>query len=120
MVVETLESPCLLSVMPAPPPTLSDGIPSGTGTARDDNIRIRMIVHQAASSIDLFELGVKVNGTTTIFSKTSIQKIQIDGLGGDDKIIVKRVYIKAEIEGGDGNDTVFGGAADDLISGGAG
>src|SRR5258706_1363753 len=119
MVVETLESRCLLSVLPAPVPTLTNGILSVTGTAGDDRIRISIIPHLGISS-SRDKLAVKVNGTTTIFSDTPIQKIQINGLAGDDRIVVREVNIEFDIDGGDGNDIIFGGSLNDLISGGAG
>ena len=112
-IVETLESRRLLSVAPV----LTDGVLSVSGTTGDDKIRISI-------GKDTSKLAVKVNGTVTLFSLSSITKIKVDGLAGDDTICIKQhhggIDIASELDGGDGDDKISGGNGNDLISGGAG
>jgi len=109
--LESLESRRLLSA------DLVDGVLGVTGTSGDDNIRISI-------SKDTSKLAVKLDGTATLFSLASINKIKVDGLGGDDTICIRQhrgqINIATELNGGDGDDQIFGGNGNDVISGGAG
>jgi Ca2+-binding RTX toxin-like protein len=117
-IVESLETRRMLSVVAAAPaPILENGILTVNGTDGHDRIHVRVAKHTD-------KLAVKVNGTTTLFSLASITKIKVNGLAGDDDILIKQhrggIHIATELEGGDGNDKIRGGGGNDLISGGAG
>jgi hypothetical protein len=98
----------------APAPTLVNGVLTVTGTEANDKIRINR-------ASDATKVAVKVNGTKTLFSLSSITSIVVNALAGNDKVQIKRgISIDAAINGGDGNDKLGGGAGDDTIDGGAG
>lgn len=51
----------------------------------------------------------------------SANTIRIDGLGGDDRIVIRsNIWTTAAIYGGDGRDTIYGGTGNDRIFGGRG
>lgn len=58
--------------------------------------------------------------TSQSFSIADVREIDIDGLGGNDLIILGRLTISADIDGGDGNDSISGGVAADTITGSTG
>ena len=64
---------------------------------------------------------VTVNGITRAFAKSSVTSIQAYGLDGSDLIQMAPTGMPGVyMEGGNGNDALFGSAADDILSGGAG
>ncbi len=64
---------------------------------------------------------VTVNGQTRAFAKSSVTSIQAYGLDGSDLIQMAPTGMPGVyMEGGNGNDALFGSAADDILSGGAG
>ena len=82
-----------------------------TGTARGDEIRVA----PAAGG----KLAASVNGYRREFDAASVSTIVIDALAGDDGILIDpQLVLPATIIGGDGIDTLTGGAGDDRIDGG--
>lgn len=58
--------------------------------------------------------------TSQSFTIAEVREIAIDGIGGDDLIILGRLPISANIDAGAGNDSVSGGVAADTITGSTG
>lgn len=82
------------------------------GTARADTITVSDVGQ---------EYVITLNGRTTQYDRSNVLSLHIDALGGDDTIIVDpSVTQSLEIDGGDGNDTIYGGAGNDTINGGEG
>jgi hypothetical protein len=67
---------------------------------------------------------VRVNDAVTSFSKKSFSKIRISAGRRDDLVTIGSdampIAIRASVSGGDGSDTIVGGAGDDSLDGGAG
>jgi hypothetical protein len=111
-VVEMLERRQLLSV------TVDEtGILQITGTEEPD----RIVVRPAA---DKSQLKVIVGGEVTIVARAGLTGIRVEALGGDDQVLIYQksagIDIPVTLLGGPGNDTLQGGAGDDLLVGGAG
>ncbi len=54
------------------------------------------------------------------FSSGQVNSIRVEGGGGNDTIVATSISRFITLEGGDGNDRIFGGRGQDLIRGGAG
>jgi Ca2+-binding RTX toxin-like protein len=108
---ETLENRRLLAA------TLSGGVLTVTGTEGNDIIEVQKRSESG-------QLKLELNGTETRYALSDVQKIVIDGLGGDDFIEYSGrrggLNIPGVINGGAGNDTLQGGPANDTIDGGDG
>lgn len=92
---------------------LVDGTLNIVGDDTDDVIKI--ILDQATGSLRLF-MNYEDMG---LFAVTN--GINIEGQGGDDRILLwSDVAPDAHINGGDGDDVIRGGKGDDVIHGGAG
>jgi len=85
-----------------------------TGTSKSDHITINTDANG--------NLVVKINKQAdTIFAAAGVSRIVVNGMGGNDHIeISSSVTIDAELNGGAGNDHIFGGSGNDLLIGGAG
>jgi choice-of-anchor C domain-containing protein len=93
--------------------SLVNNVLTVTGTANADFIRGQIVNNV---------LTMRMNTTTQTFSNaSSITKIVINALGGNDLVLLSQsVNRPTSIFGGDGNDTLTGGGAADTITGGAG
>jgi Ca2+-binding RTX toxin-like protein len=102
----------------APAPTLANGVLTVTGTQQNDHIFFYLKQGDASRLI------VKVNGTATAFSVADITSVKVEGLGGNDHIIVRQkggaITLPFSIDAGAGDDKVIGGSGDDVIIGGTG
>ncbi|MGE5611801.1 MAG: calcium-binding protein, partial [Bacillota bacterium] len=97
-----------------------------TGTSTDPGT---ILVHWVGIRLE-HVLIAKVNGVEQRFSYDDVQRIVINGLGGDDTIDSvqtmdvafngSRTGLPQLIYGGDGNDTITGGRGNDSIDGGDG
>jgi Ca2+-binding RTX toxin-like protein len=105
-----------------------DGVLVVQGTGGDDRI---LVDFPAGRFIEGPPLRVTLNGVAQSFEGRTfggatmpgmpeVTRIIIRGDAGDDVILVGRMGIGAEVEGGDGDDTVVGGDGPDTIDGGAG
>jgi VCBS repeat-containing protein len=84
------------------------------GTAGSDVIT-------AAPSKDRRFLVVTVNGATVgTFALSAVREVRAWGRAGDDRIDIANLAVASVLNGGAGNDTLIGGAADDLLFGGTG
>ena len=114
--------------------TDGNGVPSGTIGTFSVNIQPAAIVGNgtllingtdAANRITVTQrrtnLVVNVDGEIKSYRARSVRRITITGLGGDDYIFVSGgIYSSANIDGGDGNDTLVGDYGNDTLLGGAG
>lgn len=87
-----------------------------TGTSRNDVIVIE------PRPVDHSQIRVKINGQVAgIFAAADVQRIEAFGLNGNDTIVVNATLIQsATLFGGNGNDSLFGGAGDDQLEGESG
>ncbi len=63
------------------------------------------------------------NVASITIDTTNVERVEVDGLGGNDPIDGSgqtNIAVALEITGGDGNDTLTGGAGNDTLIGGAG
>ncbi len=95
----------VITVSHQPPPVVQ------TLGFRWRNLREQTILNNATH--------VTVNGVTSVAQLAPGQRIQINGLDGNDRITVTGTRA-AQVNGGNGNDVITGGAGDDVIRGGAG
>lgn len=85
-----------------------------TGTADNDFIKVG--IDEERGMLTVYD-----NGVTSEYELATISNIRIFGYAGDDYLYVDpRVPIPLLIDGGDGNDRIYGGAAADHLLGGAG
>lgn len=59
-----------------------------------------------------------VNGVTT--SHTGVSRVIVHALGGDDVVTANPTFLPVFLNGGEGNDVLFGGVVGDVLSGGPG
>lgn len=90
----------------------ASGLLSVDGTAGNDDIAVAV-----SNNVLTVTLNSVSDGTFDL-SVTPITGIQINGLDGDDSISMASIPIAATLSGGNGNDTLVGGAASDFLSGG--
>jgi len=95
---------------------VSHGILTIEGTRRADTIVLTMDTPKT--------LRVRIGNAESTFLKKSFSKIRINGGFGDDLVTIgsdqKPISIQTSISGGDGSDTLIGGAGNDSVSGGNG
>jgi Ca2+-binding RTX toxin-like protein len=110
--VEPMEDRRLMSVTAA----LSQGVLQVTGSALADTI----LVKQANGVIT-------VNGVPGYFPAAAVARIQVDGLRGDDVIRLNSeamggqpIFKPCRVNGGSGNDVIFGGYGNDVLNGDSG
>src|SRR4051794_41008981 len=119
--VETLEQRSLLSA------SLHGSELQVSGTSKPDLITVYY------DAKDSSKLDVKIRTTVTQFNAADVTTLRIDGLGGDDRILINsahgqvklatRIYGGAgddSITGGSGRDRVYAGVGDDSVSGESG
>jgi Ca2+-binding RTX toxin-like protein len=100
--------------------SLENGILQVTGNETGDAIT----VNTNATG----EIVVDINGEATNFNPNDVNQINVDALGGNDRVVINvnkpsRVDLGAGRDtalGGDGIDTFFGGAGDDSVDGNKG
>lgn len=112
---ESLESRRLLTV------TLVDGVLTVAGTEEAD---------QLAVGRNDTSIVVNDNGTNSSWNPADVTSIVVNGLGGNDDIVVRARLAKPitlgggagddRIHGGAGRERILGGAGDDLLAGGGG
>lgn len=90
----------------------SNGTLSITGTSADDVVSV---------ALKGSKISVSVNGAGQTFSKSSIKRIAIDVLGGNDTVTLGTGIRAANIKGGSGNDTFnVRNSIKDIVDGGSG
>ncbi len=110
--IEPLDQRVLLSAQ------LTGGVLTLTGTDNADDLAVM------ADPTFIDVLDAKVNGATSYYSLASVTKIDIDALGGDDRITIDpaldSLAYPASVSGGAGNDRITTGAGADTIDAGDG
>lgn len=87
------------------------------GTAGNDRVEVT----QSTASHGVSTLKVIRNGTNFWFDPEKISLITIDGLQGNDVLVLDPlVTIPARLRGGDGNDNLIGGGSHDTLEGNSG
>jgi len=94
-----------------------DGVLAITGTEQADNIIVRQIDDR-----------ISVDGLSDSHEVRKIERIVVDARGGDDTVNLdsgsvsgqEAIAIPAVIDGGSGNDVIYGSAARDVVFGGDG
>lgn len=101
------------------PRTLLAATPPGTVLVRGTNTGDIISLDVRRASDGSKELKAIINGTVQRFNLTGITTIQVDALGGDDRVFVdKNVLRPMLINGGLGDDQIIAGAGDDRLIGG--
>ncbi|HEV8378667.1 MAG TPA: calcium-binding protein [Tepidisphaeraceae bacterium] len=103
--IEQLESRQMLAA------SLSGGVLTVDGGSGADNIRV---------NVSGTNIVVHLNATTRNFARSSVQQLVVNGNAGKDKINVTGPIPNVVLNGGSGNDQIFGSGGADLISGGDG
>lgn len=89
---------------------LNSGVLSITGTEKADKISIRLEDQSLVATL---------NKDVQTFAVADVSSIQIDALGGKDRVeLDNSIMIDAIIDGGDGKDLLIGGGGNDTIFGG--
>ncbi len=101
--------------------TLANGIITVDGTEGDDHI----IVQRSTDQNEVFVIEIRNNGADTFvtaFNAADVSAVVLNGLGGDDVLGMRDsgAEMEAVLNGGAGNDVLFGGDANDALDGGAG
>jgi uncharacterized delta-60 repeat protein len=81
------------------------------GTFKDD----RIVVHQNHRTGR-----IEVEGVEQTFDPSLFAGVEIQGLDGADQIILSELDLPATVNGGNGDDHIFGGRGNDLLQGDAG
>ena len=136
MLLESLERRRLLDA------TIVDGVITVTGTNRGETISLDTMPLYSTGNSTQYQLRVRVGykGDVHYFFFNGIRRIEVNGLGGNDRIEMPERFlitqhhplpsrkvirthaaaIPARLDGGAGNDTLVGGDAGDTLIGGAG
>ncbi len=107
-------------VLPSVTATFSaaTGVLTVMGDAQDNNVAVS---RNAGGTILVNGGAVAVQGGTATVANT--RRIQVFGLGGNDNLSLNEAngaLPGADLDGGDGNDTITGGSGNDTLTGGAG
>ena len=89
------------------------------------------LIFNGANVAEIMTVTTQANGGFQFFrdvasitiDTTNVERVEVDGLGGNDSIDGSgqtNIAVALEITGGDGNDTLTGGAGNDTLIGGAG
>jgi Ca2+-binding RTX toxin-like protein len=100
-----------------PSATLAGGVLTVTGTDGNDLI----VVRQIAGAISVRGMQIDVGGTLqSSVPAASVTAVDVNALGGNDRVRLGTLHIGATVDAGGGNDSVLGGLGDDSVSGGVG
>ncbi|HEX3357647.1 MAG TPA: calcium-binding protein [Tepidisphaeraceae bacterium] len=105
--VELLEMRALLAGFTS---LTSKGTLIVSGTSGDDRIEV---------SINGTSVDAVLNGNPESHDLSSVRRVRVEGLDGNDSIMVVGA-LRSTLLGGDGNDSLIGGAGDDTLAGGDG
>lgn len=83
------------------------------------------VVGTDADDVITFERGdgtltVNINGEQTQFDARRLRFLDVDALGGDDVVLLGRMTLRTQVNGGAGDDTLSGGHGGDFLDGGEG
>ncbi|HEX8915320.1 MAG TPA: hypothetical protein VF796_23405, partial [Humisphaera sp.] len=83
------------------------------GTTGNDTVRVTRDVSAATITVTL-------NGASKVFADSAITRVRVDGGLGDDDVRFVGTHLKADVNGGYGNDYILTDAGGDAIHGNAG
>ena len=117
MFVSPLESRRLLSAVLA-----SDGVLTVTGTDHSDHISVthHTTTHHDHHHGPHHSILVVENGHSTEFDPAAVTRVVIEGGAGGDSLAAFHLSRPVKINGGDGNDFLYGGNLSDALNGAAG
>lgn len=117
MFISRLESRRFLSAVLAP-----DGVLTVTGTDGPDHIRVTpyTVAHHGHDHAPHPSIRVVDNGVAIDFDPAAVTRVVIEGGAGSDSLAALHLSRPVTINGGEGNDFLYGGNLDDVLSGGAG
>ena len=95
----------------------ADGVLTFNGTDGNDDFEVAEI--SQAAGVTTYSLNINNEGAQ-IFSSANVTQLNLNGLGGDDVMVVSHFVPGVVIDGGDGNDRIVGGDGNDFLIGGAG
>jgi len=99
-------------VVNAPKAVLAaDGTLVVNGTNSNNTISLSLVSGSVKATVD---------GVSKSFVATSVKRISVNGLSGDDNITIGAGVRGSSVDAGAGNDTVTGGTSNDTLSGGDG
>jgi ELWxxDGT repeat protein len=96
-----------------PPITISKRRLTVNGSADRDTLSIYVKVKRGT-------LNVVWNGIRSSFAVSDVRSVTVNGLDGDDSIVLDGPVPWAVLNGGNGNDYLAGGSGNDTLNGGAG
>ena len=96
---------------PAIDASVSNGLLTVKGTSGNNNIKLTLSGSNLIANVD---------GKTKSFAASSVSKIKLFGLDGNDVITVGAGVKATRLDGGNGNDSLVGGSLNDSLYGGAG
>src|SRR5688572_11563301 len=88
-----------------------DGVLNVNGTGASDDIVVQIIDRR---------LAVFINGARERFTLSSVDRLSINGQGGNDRIDFRTIPIPTTARGGAGADAIIAGMADDKLYGDSG
>ncbi|HEX5102381.1 MAG TPA: hypothetical protein VFV87_01125, partial [Pirellulaceae bacterium] len=95
--------------------SLVDGVLTVEGTHKNDQITVCLAGDMGQ------QLSVRVGKSAQLFELVDVTELHINGNNGNDRIRVgDGVTVSAVIDGGKGNDWLWGGGGADVVHGGAG
>jgi Ca2+-binding RTX toxin-like protein len=89
----------------------ADGTLIANGTSGNNKITVSLVSGK---------LNVVNDGATSSFTATSVKKINVYGLAGNDTITIGAGVIGSGVDGGTGDDVISGGTGNDTLGGGDG
>jgi Ca2+-binding RTX toxin-like protein len=96
------------------------GIINRKGTDNSDTITVQYISGSFNPDPKQSTLRVEVQGLNPVLQYPNVTLVIIDGKAGNDSIKFVGVDAPGQLSGGEGNDTIVSGGADDFLTGGAG
>ena len=91
--------------------SVSSGVLTVKGTSGNNNIKLTLSGSNLVANVD---------GKTKSFAASSVNKIKLFGLDGNDVITVGAGVKATRLDGGNGNDSLVGGSLNDSLFAGAG
>ncbi|MCA9103843.1 MAG: hypothetical protein KDA83_00375 [Planctomycetales bacterium] len=114
--VEVLEAKQMLSATAAV--VLKNGVLSVRGTERND--RIVVAEKRGLIRVSINGRSVNISNAGKAAKASAVKRVEVSGLGGNDRIDVRTLRRSAVLRGGAGNDTLLGGGRADRLDGGSG
>ena len=96
--------------------TLTDGVLTVEGSHKNDRIVVDVVAGELGDQVS-----VTFNGSTELFDLADVTSLHVNGSNGNDRIWVSQNFLlNTVLDGGKGNDWMWGGGGADHMMGGAG